>query len=115
MNGNWHVHTVLYLHHRWSRELKLSCEQAEPPELRLTIGANPQTLFSNKADLHYPELMPEMSKVGKGQRMREEGRGEVKMARQCICSIKQSGSFGGFLALQGFQCHIIRIQIRCDT
>lgn len=114
MNGNWHVHTVLYLHHRWSRELKLSCEQAEPPELRLTIGANPQT-FQQQSRLALSRVNARNEQGGEGSKDERGGEGGVKMARQCICSIKQSGSFGGFLALQGFQCHIIRIQIRCDT
>ena len=35
----------------------LGCDQAEPPELRLVIAANPPTPFSDKADPHYPECV----------------------------------------------------------
>lgn len=35
----------------------LSCQQTEPPELRLVIAANPPTLFSDIADPHYPECV----------------------------------------------------------
>lgn len=35
----------------------LSCEQAEPPKLRLVIAANPPTLFCDKAVPHYPECV----------------------------------------------------------
>lgn len=35
----------------------LSCEQAEPPPLRLVIAANPPTLFCDEADPHYPECV----------------------------------------------------------
>lgn len=45
---------TIYLHGCLRRQRRLSCEQAEPPPLRLVIGANPPTLSRDKADPHYP-------------------------------------------------------------
>lgn len=46
-----------FVHCRRYRELMLSREQAEPPELRLVITTNPQILFCDKAARHYPECV----------------------------------------------------------
>lgn len=75
----------LYLHHCRYWELMLSCEQAEPTELRFVIADNPPALFCDKADPHYRESVLIY--------VRNE---QLIMAQQCIYSVKQNGPFGVF-------------------